>query len=62
MIGMSKALAGEVAARGVTVNCVAPGFIETAMTDALNEKQKDAILQRVPAGRLGSSSRAPESA
>jgi len=55
MIGMSKALAAEVAARGVTVNCVAPGFIETAMTDALNDKQKDAILSRIPAGRLGSS-------
>lgn len=53
MVGMSKALAGEVAARGVTVNCVAPGFIETAMTDALNEKQKEAILPRIPAGRLG---------
>jgi 3-oxoacyl-[acyl-carrier protein] reductase len=53
MIGMSKALAQEVAARGVTVNCVAPGFIDTAMTDALNDKQRDAILSRVPAGRLG---------
>jgi 3-oxoacyl-[acyl-carrier protein] reductase len=53
MIGMSKALAAEVAARGVTVNCVAPGFIETAMTDALNDRQKDAILPRIPAGRLG---------
>jgi 3-oxoacyl-[acyl-carrier protein] reductase len=55
MIGMSKALAHEVAARGVTVNCVAPGFIETAMTAALNEKQRQAILNSVPAGRLGSS-------
>ncbi|HRJ70311.1 MAG TPA: 3-oxoacyl-[acyl-carrier-protein] reductase [Beijerinckiaceae bacterium] len=54
MIGMSKALAAEVASRGVTVNCVAPGFIETAMTDALNDKQKEAILGNVPAGRLGS--------
>jgi 3-oxoacyl-[acyl-carrier protein] reductase len=54
MIGMSKALAGEVGARGVTVNCVAPGFIETAMTDALNDKQREAILPRIPAGRLGS--------
>jgi 3-oxoacyl-[acyl-carrier protein] reductase len=54
IIGMSKALAGEVGARGVTVNCVAPGFIETAMTDALNDKQRDAILPRIPAGRLGS--------
>ena len=54
MIGMTKALAYEVASRGVTVNCIAPGFIETAMTSALNEKQRDAILARVPAGRLGS--------
>jgi 3-oxoacyl-[acyl-carrier protein] reductase len=54
MIGMTKSLAQEVASRGVTVNTIAPGFIETAMTDALTEKQKDAILARVPAGRLGS--------
>ena len=53
MIGMSKSLAAEIAGRGVTVNCVAPGFIETPMTDALNEKQKDAILSAVPAKRLG---------
>lgn len=53
MIGMSKALAAEVAGRGITVNCVAPGFIQTAMTDALNDKQRDAVLARVPAGRLG---------
>jgi 3-oxoacyl-[acyl-carrier protein] reductase len=53
MIGMSKSLAAEVASRGITVNCVAPGFIETAMTDALNEKQREAILGTVPAGRLG---------
>lgn len=53
MIGMSKALAAEVASRNVTVNCVAPGFIETAMTDVLNDKQKETILTRVPAGRLG---------
>ncbi len=53
MVGMSKALAGEVASRGVTVNCIAPGFIETAMTDALNEKQREAILPRIPVGRLG---------
>jgi 3-oxoacyl-[acyl-carrier protein] reductase len=56
MIGMSKALAQEIASRGVTVNCVAPGFIETAMTEGLNEKQRDAILPRVPVGRLGTSS------
>ncbi|QGM97054.1 3-oxoacyl-[acyl-carrier-protein] reductase [Methylocystis parvus] len=54
MIGMSKSLAGEVASRGVTVNCVAPGFIESPMTDELNDAQKQAILSRVPAGRLGS--------
>ena len=53
MIGMSKSLAMEIAGRGVTVNCVAPGFIETPMTDALNDKQKDAILGAVPAKRLG---------
>jgi 3-oxoacyl-[acyl-carrier protein] reductase len=55
MIGMSKALAQEVASRGVTVNCVAPGFIATAMTDALNDKQRETVLTRVPAGRLGTS-------
>jgi 3-oxoacyl-[acyl-carrier protein] reductase len=55
MIGMSKALAREVASRHVTVNCVAPGFIETAMTGALNEKQRDTLLATVPAGRLGAS-------
>lgn len=53
MIGMSKSLAAEVASRGVTVNCVAPGFIESPMTDALNEAQKERILAAVPAGRLG---------
>ncbi len=54
MIGMSKSLAAEVAGRGITVNCVAPGFIESPMTEALNDKQKEAILTQVPAGRLGS--------
>ena len=54
MIGMSKALAQEVASRGITVNCVAPGFIESAMTDKLNEKQREAILGTIPTGRLGS--------
>jgi len=54
MIGMTKSLAQEVASRGVTVNAIAPGFIATAMTDALTDKQKDMILARVPAGRLGS--------
>jgi len=53
MIGMSKSLAAEVAARNITVNCVAPGFIETPMTDVLNEKQKGAILGAVPMQRLG---------
>ena len=53
MIGFSKALAQEVAARNVTVNTIAPGFIASPMTDALNEQQRDAILTRIPAGRLG---------
>ena len=53
MIGFSKSLAREVAARNVTVNCVAPGFIESPMTDVLTEAQKTAILSTVPAGRLG---------
>jgi 3-oxoacyl-[acyl-carrier protein] reductase len=54
MIGMSKALAAEVASRSITVNCVAPGFIASPMTDALNDKQREAILRSVPTGRLGS--------
>jgi 3-oxoacyl-[acyl-carrier protein] reductase len=54
LIGMTKSLAQEVASRGITVNAIAPGFIETAMTSALTDKQKDLILTRVPAGRLGS--------
>jgi 3-oxoacyl-[acyl-carrier protein] reductase len=53
MIGFTKALAQEVGARGVTANCVAPGFIESPMTDALNEEQRAAILGRIPAGKLG---------
>jgi 3-oxoacyl-[acyl-carrier protein] reductase len=53
MIGMIKTLGAEYAKRGVTANCVAPGFIATPMTDKLNDKQRDAILGRVPAGRLG---------
>ena len=53
MIGMSKALAAEVASRGITVNCIAPGFIASPMTDALNDKQREAILASVPTGRLG---------
>jgi 3-oxoacyl-[acyl-carrier protein] reductase len=54
MIGFSKSLAQEIATRNVTVNCVAPGFIESAMTGKLNEKQKDAILSAIPARRMGS--------
>ena len=53
LVGMTKALAAEVATRGITVNCIAPGFIGSAMTDALNEKQREGILERVPMGRLG---------
>ena len=53
MIGFSKSLAAEVASRGLTVNVVAPGFIETPMTDVLDESQKSVLLTRVPAGRLG---------
>lgn len=55
MIGMSKALAQELASRSITVNCVAPGFIETAMTDVLTDDQRNQILPKVPAGRLGHS-------
>ena len=53
MIGFSKALAAEVASRGITVNVVAPGFIETPMTDDLDESQRETLLGRVPVGRLG---------
>ncbi|MEL7730810.1 3-oxoacyl-[acyl-carrier-protein] reductase [Citromicrobium bathyomarinum] len=53
LTGMSKSLAQELASRGITVNCVAPGFIRTAMTDALDDKQKAAIEGRIPAGRMG---------
>ena len=53
MIGFSKSLAQEVASRGVTVNCIAPGFISSPMTDVLNEQQRSTILSRIPAGRLG---------
>ncbi|HEY0276375.1 MAG TPA: 3-oxoacyl-[acyl-carrier-protein] reductase [Paenirhodobacter sp.] len=54
LVGMSKSLAYEVASRGITVNCVAPGFIATAMTDKLNDDQKSKILTQIPAGRMGS--------
>ncbi len=53
LVGMTKALAAEVASRNLTVNCIAPGFITSPMTDALNEKQREGILGRVPMGRLG---------
>ena len=53
MIGMIKSIAAEYAKRGVTANCIAPGLIATAMTEKLNDKQREAILARVPAGRLG---------
>jgi len=53
IVGMSKALAAEVASRNITVNCVAPGFIATPMTDELNEKQRESVMQKVPIGRLG---------
>jgi len=53
MIGMMKSVAAEYAKRNVTANCIAPGFIATPMTDKLNDKQREGILARVPAGRLG---------
>ena len=53
MVGMSKSLAYEVASRGITVNCVAPGFIATAMTDKLTDDQKAGIMGQIPAGRMG---------
>ncbi len=53
VVGMSKALAQEVASRSITVNCIAPGFIRSAMTDVLPDAQKDALLGRIPAGKLG---------
>lgn len=54
MIGMGKSIAMDVAKRGVTINCVAPGFIATDMTDALDDKQKEAINGKIPAGKMGS--------
>ena len=56
MIGFSKSLAAEVASRGVTVNVIAPGFIETPMTDVLSDDQNAALLSNVPSGRLGQGS------
>lgn len=53
MIGMTKSLAAEIASRNVTVNCIAPGFIATAMTEALNDQQREAILTKIPAGAMG---------
>src|ERR1700744_2867880 len=53
LVGMTKSLAAEVASRGITINAVAPGFIQTAMTDALTDQQKELIAQRIPAGRMG---------
>ena len=53
LIGFSKSLAQEVGSRGITVNCIAPGFIASPMTDVLNDQQREAILGRIPAGRLG---------
>ncbi|MGJ0513183.1 3-oxoacyl-ACP reductase FabG, partial [Methylocystis sp.] len=54
LIGMTKAVAQELASRGVTANCVAPGFMASAMTDALNEQQRESILARIPVGAMGS--------
>jgi len=56
MIGMSKSLAQEVATRGITINCVAPGFIQSPMTDILNDAQREVILNKIPAGKMGESS------
>lgn len=55
LTGMTKSLAQEVASRNITANCVAPGFIQTAMTDVLTDQQKEMISQKIPAGRLGQS-------
>jgi len=53
LIGLTKSIAVELASRGITANCIAPGFIATPMTDVLNDKQKEAILGRIPSGRMG---------
>src|SRR5260370_5564984 len=62
MIGMIKSIAAEYAKRGVTANCIAPGLIATAMTDKLNDKQRETILARAPAGRLGAGADVPAAA
>lgn len=54
LVGMSKAMAIEMASRGITINCIAPGFIETAMTDKLNDQQKEMIMGKIPCQRMGS--------
>ena len=54
LIGMTKSVAQELASRSITVNCIAPGFIASAMTDALNDQQREAILSRIPTGQMGS--------
>ncbi len=59
MIGFSKSLAQEIASRNVTVNCVAPGFIDSAMTDKLNDKQKEAIMAAIPMKRMGAGPESP---
>lgn len=56
MIGMSKSMAQEIASRGITINCVAPGFIQSPMTEVLNDQQRAAILQKIPAGKMGEAS------
>lgn len=62
LIGFSKSLAKEAGGRGITVNCIAPGFIKTDMTDVLNETQKAALLQHIPLARLGEPSEIAEAA
>jgi 3-oxoacyl-[acyl-carrier protein] reductase len=56
MIGMSKSMAQEIATRGITINCVAPGFIQSPMTDILNDQQREVILAKIPAGKMGEAS------
>ena len=59
LVGMTKSLAAEVASRNITVNAVAPGFIQTAMTEVLTDQQKEMIGQRIPAGRMGMPAKSP---